>query len=113
MRPAFVGPVRQRSSRLPFGALLSLGRGGGRASGVRAVCWGSSRSPWCRSFLLLQLTEENGDLQLAAWGFAIYFAVMWCTAIRLLVKPQRISWTLLAQVVTMTSVLGVGFAIVI
>jgi RsiW-degrading membrane proteinase PrsW (M82 family)/ribosomal protein L37E len=65
-------------------------------------------------FLLLQLTVQSaGDLGPAAWGFSIYFAVLWSVGIRMLLRPERVSVGLHAQVIGITAVLGIGAALLL
>lgn len=64
-------------------------------------------------FILLQATQHDQDVRHAAWGFTIYYAVIWLVVIRALVKPEPVSIARLAQVVIITGVLGVSVAITI
>ena len=65
-------------------------------------------------FVLLHVTvRSDGDLRPAAWGFSIYFAVLWSIGIRMLLRPERVSIGLHAQIVGITAVLGIGAALVL
>ena len=64
-------------------------------------------------FILLQATQHDQDVRHAAWGFTIYYAVIWLVVIRALVKPEPVSIGRLAQVIVITGVLGVSVAITI
>ena len=62
-------------------------------------------------FLLLQATIKNTDARYAAWGFTIYFAVIWLIAIRALIKPEKVSVSRILIIIAMTAVIGVSVAI--
>ncbi|GAA4345588.1 hypothetical protein GCM10023145_02330 [Angustibacter luteus] len=62
-------------------------------------------------FVLLQVTADDPDFSHAAWGFAIYFAMMWGLAIHLLVRPEPVSRWLVVKVVGTVAVLGTALAV--
>jgi RsiW-degrading membrane proteinase PrsW (M82 family) len=64
-------------------------------------------------FLLLQATAKNTDARYAAWGFTIYFAVIWLIAIRALIRPERVSVPRVLLIVAVTAVIGVSAAVFI
>jgi RsiW-degrading membrane proteinase PrsW (M82 family) len=64
-------------------------------------------------FLLLHLAMSGSSFGVAAWGFSIYFAVLWSIAIHALVRPERVSVGMLAAVVGTTAVVGVAAAILL
>jgi RsiW-degrading membrane proteinase PrsW (M82 family) len=64
-------------------------------------------------FVLLQATKSDADVRHAAWGFSIYFAVIWLIAIHGLVKPEPVSLVRLSQIIGLTAVIGVSVAITI
>jgi RsiW-degrading membrane proteinase PrsW (M82 family) len=64
-------------------------------------------------FVLLQVTGKSENLSSVAWGFALYFAVMWLLAIRALVQPEPVDNRLLAKVAGFTVVAGVAIAVVL
>jgi RsiW-degrading membrane proteinase PrsW (M82 family) len=64
-------------------------------------------------FLLLQATANDTDARYAAWGFTIYFAVIWLIAIRAMIKPERVSVPRLLQIVAITAVIGVTVAVIL
>jgi RsiW-degrading membrane proteinase PrsW (M82 family) len=64
-------------------------------------------------FILLQATVNDHDVRPAAWGFTIYFALIWLIALKALLKPERVSGWRLVQVIATTGVLGVSVAITI
>lgn len=61
--------------------------------------------------VLLQLTSEDTDIKRAAWGFAIYFALMWALVIHTLVRPEKLSLGLGARVVLVEAVGGIALAV--
>jgi RsiW-degrading membrane proteinase PrsW (M82 family) len=62
-------------------------------------------------FLLVQLTIKDTDVRHAAWGFTIYFALIWLIAIRALIKPEHVSVARQLQIIAVTAVIGVSAAI--
>jgi RsiW-degrading membrane proteinase PrsW (M82 family) len=62
-------------------------------------------------FVLLQLTAEDGDITRAAWGYALYFGLLWLLGMHALIRPEKQSRWLLARVVAFTAVAGVALAI--
>ena len=62
-------------------------------------------------FLLVQATMNDTDVRYAAWGFTIYFAVIWLIAIRALIKPEYVPVPMLLQIIAVTAVIGVSAAI--
>jgi RsiW-degrading membrane proteinase PrsW (M82 family) len=61
--------------------------------------------------VLLQLTGDDTDIKRAAWGFAIYFALMWALVIHTLVRPESLSFGLVASVVLAEAVGGSALAL--
>ncbi len=64
-------------------------------------------------FILLQATADDTDVRHAAWGFTIYYAIIWLIALKALIKPEPVSTWRLAQVVAITAVAGVSVAITV
>jgi RsiW-degrading membrane proteinase PrsW (M82 family) len=62
-------------------------------------------------FFLLHLAANSQDIGTLAWGFSLYFAVIWLIAIRMLVRPDAVSWRVLVPVALFTMVAGVTIAI--
>ena len=62
-------------------------------------------------FVLLRLTADDRDIQGTAWGFAIYFALLWFVALHALIQPGRLNWWMLARVAILTAVAGTAVAI--
>jgi RsiW-degrading membrane proteinase PrsW (M82 family) len=61
-------------------------------------------------FLLLQATIKNTDGRYAAWGFTIYFAVIWLIAIRALIRPEKVPVSRVLVIIAATAVIGVSVA---
>jgi RsiW-degrading membrane proteinase PrsW (M82 family) len=64
-------------------------------------------------FVLTKLTADDADFTHAAWGFAIYFALIWGLAIHTLVRPEPVSRWLVAKVVATVAVVGTMLAVVL
>ncbi len=62
-------------------------------------------------FLLVQATMKDTDVRHAAWGFTIYFAIIWLIAIRALIRPEHVSVARQLQIIAVTAVIGVSVAI--
>lgn len=62
-------------------------------------------------FGLLQLTAEDGGIERAAWGFAVYFGLAWLLAMHRLIQPEAPDRIVLAKVVGFTAVAGVAIAV--
>ena len=91
LRPARCRPSPRRAggSIWPGGDLLPLGdwlRSGIFWRGRIGLFLACALTP----FLLLQATIKNTDARYAAWGFTIYFAVIWLIAIRALIRPEKV-----------------------
>ena len=98
--------------RLPLRELLPLQqwwRDGHWRQGRTALFLLTALTP----FLLLQATSEDSDVERAAVGFAVYFAFLWLVAIRALVQPEPLRWTVLAKIGAFTAVAGVAIAIAV
>jgi RsiW-degrading membrane proteinase PrsW (M82 family) len=98
--------------RLPFGAVLPLREWASDAG------WLESRAALfllmaLTPFALLQATSDDADVERAAVGFAVYFAVLWLIAIRELVQPEPLGWFVLAKISAFTTVAGVAIAVAI
>ena len=64
-------------------------------------------------FVLLQITANDDDIQRVAWGFAIYFALMWFIVLYALIRPESIELWVFLRIVLFTAVAGTAIAIVI
>jgi RsiW-degrading membrane proteinase PrsW (M82 family) len=64
-------------------------------------------------FLLLQITADDDDIQRVAWGFAIYFALMWFIVFYALIRPERLDLWVVLRIVLFTAVAGTAIAVVI
>jgi hypothetical protein len=62
-------------------------------------------------FVLLHLTADDADITRAAWGYALYFGLLWLLGMRALIRPETQSKWLLGRVVAFTAVAGVALAI--
>jgi RsiW-degrading membrane proteinase PrsW (M82 family) len=110
--PGAMDGVVAQLFRLPFGALLPLqtwATDAGWRQGRAALFLLMALTP----FALLQATSEDTDVQRAAIGFAVYFAVLWLIAIRELVQPEPLGWLVLAKISAFTAVAGIAIAIAI
>jgi RsiW-degrading membrane proteinase PrsW (M82 family) len=115
VRPARSGAldgVVAQLSRLPLGAVLPL-----RAWASDAG-WLESRAVLfllmaLTPFGLLQATSDDTDVERAAVGFAVYFAVLWLIAIRELVQPEPLGWLVLVKISAFTTVAGVAIAVAV
>jgi RsiW-degrading membrane proteinase PrsW (M82 family) len=99
-------------SRLPFGALLPLqswASDSGWRQGRAALFLLMALAP----FALLQATSQDTDIERAAVGFAVYFAVLWLIAIRELVQPEPLGWLTIAKISAFTAVAGVAIALAV
>jgi RsiW-degrading membrane proteinase PrsW (M82 family) len=98
--------------RLPFAALLPLqawASDAGWRQGRAALFLVMALAP----FALLQATSEDTDVERAAVGFAVYFAVLWLIAIRELVQPESLGWLVIAKIGAFTAVAGVALALAV
>ena len=62
-------------------------------------------------FLVLRVTADDQDINRIAWGFALYFALMWFVVLYSLIRPGRLNWWLLARVAVFTAAAGTAVAI--
>lgn len=62
-------------------------------------------------FLLLRLTADDQDIHRIAWGFALYFALLWFVVLRGIIRPTGFNWWALARVALMSIVLAPAIAI--
>jgi RsiW-degrading membrane proteinase PrsW (M82 family) len=62
-------------------------------------------------FVLLQWTADDADITRAAWGFALYFGLLWLLGMHALIRPEAQSRWLLARVVGFTAVAGIALAV--
>jgi hypothetical protein len=62
-------------------------------------------------FFLLHLTINQSSIGALAWGFALYFAVIWLIAVYMLVRPEPVPWTILAPLSLFTIVAWVAIAV--
>lgn len=98
--------------RLPFAALLPLqtwASDAGWRQGRAALFLLMALTP----FALLQATSEDTDVERAAVGFAVYFAVLWLVAIRELVQPEPLGWLTITKISAFTALAGVAIAVAI
>jgi RsiW-degrading membrane proteinase PrsW (M82 family) len=98
--------------RLPLGALLPLQTWASEAGwrqGRAALFLLMALAP----FALLQATSEDTDIERAAVGFAVYFAVLWLIAIRELVQPEPLGWLTLGKISAFTAVAGIAIAVAV
>lgn len=64
-------------------------------------------------FVLLRATSGSDNVKAVAWGFSVYFAVMWMIAIFALVRPERVEVWRLVRIALFTSVAGVAIALLL
>lgn len=110
--PGAVDGVFDQLLRVPFSALLPLqdwAKDAGWRQGRTALFLLMALAP----FVLLQATSEDTDVEGAAVGFAVYFAVLWLVAIRELVQPEPLGWWILAKISAFTAVAGVALAVAV
>jgi RsiW-degrading membrane proteinase PrsW (M82 family) len=110
--PGVLDGVVAQVFRLPFGALLPLqtwASDAGWRQGRAALFLLMALTP----FVLLQATSEDADVERAAVGFAVYFAVLWLVAIRELVQPEPLGWLTVAKISGFTAVAGIAIAVAV
>jgi len=110
--PGALDGVVAQFTRVPWGMLLPL------REWAADLGWRQGRSALfllmaLAPFALLQATSEDADIERAAVGFAVYFAILWLIAIRELVRPEPLGWLTIAQVSAFTAVAGIGIAIAV
>ena len=64
-------------------------------------------------FLLLRVTANDDGIQRVAWGFAVYFALMWFIVLYALIRPERLDLWVVLRIVLFTAVAGTAIAVVI
>ncbi len=64
-------------------------------------------------FVLLQATADDDGIQRMAWGFAIYFALMWFIVLYALIRPERLDLWVVLRIVLFTAVAGTAIAVLI
>jgi RsiW-degrading membrane proteinase PrsW (M82 family) len=64
-------------------------------------------APW----VILHAVGFNDSISKAAWGFSLYFAVLWALGIWALIRPGKPDLALVAKVVVASAVFGIPFAI--
>jgi RsiW-degrading membrane proteinase PrsW (M82 family) len=64
-------------------------------------------------FVLLQATADDDGIQRVAWGFAIYFALMWFIVLYALIRPERLDLWVVLRIVLFTAVAGTAIAVLI
>jgi RsiW-degrading membrane proteinase PrsW (M82 family) len=115
VRPARTGALDDAVAhlfRLPFRALLPLRAwtsDRGWLEGRTALFLLMALTP----FALLQATSDDTDVQRAAVGFAVYFAILWLIAIREIVQPEPLGWFVLGKISAFTTVAGVAIAVAV
>lgn len=62
-------------------------------------------------FLVLRLTGEDQDIQRIAWGFALYFALLWFVVLYALIQPEDRDWWRLGRIAVATAFAGTAIAI--
>jgi RsiW-degrading membrane proteinase PrsW (M82 family) len=116
----FVSPARSGALdgvvaqlfRLPFGEVLPL------RAWVSEGGWLESRAALflfmaLTPFALLQATSDDADVERAAVGFAVYFAILWLIAIRELVQPEQLGWLVLSKISAFTAIAGIAIAVAV
>jgi RsiW-degrading membrane proteinase PrsW (M82 family) len=63
------------------------------------------------TFILLQLTAGDQDVHRIAWGFALYFALLWFVVLYGIIRPPEVNWWTLARIVLVTAIAGTAIAI--
>ncbi len=110
--PGALDGVVSQLFRVPLGTLLPLQTWAGDAGwrqGRAALFLLMALAP----FALLQATSGDTDVERAAVGFAVYFAVLWLVAIRELVRPEPLGWLTIAKIGAFTSVAGIAIAVAV
>jgi RsiW-degrading membrane proteinase PrsW (M82 family) len=64
-------------------------------------------APW----VILHSVGPDSDVTQVAWGFSIYFAVLWAMTMWTLIRPGRLDAKLVAKVVLGSAIVGVPLAI--
>ena len=64
-------------------------------------------APW----VILHSVGVNDGISKMAWGFSIYFAVLWALVMYALIRPGRLDYTLLAQIAAGGAIGGIPLAI--
>ncbi|WP_170977750.1 PrsW family glutamic-type intramembrane protease [Blastococcus sp. CCUG 61487] len=110
--PGALDGVVAQFQRLPFAALLPL------QSWASDAWWRQGRSALfllmaLAPFALLQATSEDADVERSAVGFAVYFAILWLVAIRELVQPEPLGWSVVAGISAFTAIAGVALAVAV
>lgn len=62
-------------------------------------------------FLLLRLTADDEDVRRIAWGFALYFALLWLVVLHGIIRPIALQWWMLVRVAVTSIVLAPPIAI--
>ena len=62
-------------------------------------------------FVLLRLTSEDQDIHRIAWGFALYFAMLWFVVLYGIIRPSAVNWWALLRVALASVVLAPAIAI--
>jgi RsiW-degrading membrane proteinase PrsW (M82 family) len=112
VEPGALDGVVAQLFRLPFSALLPLqtwASDAGWRQGRAALFLLMALAP----FALLQVTSDDTNVERAAVGFAVYFAVLWLVAIRELVEPEPLGWLVLTKIGAFTAVAGVAVAVAV
>lgn len=107
---ARVSTLTHDFATLPYGTLLPL------KSFWKDKAW---RQGWTglfglaavAPFVLLHLVGTTQGIGPLAWGFSLYFAMIWFIAIRTLVEPDPIPWQVVVPISVFTIVAGVTIAV--
>ncbi|WP_406833147.1 PrsW family glutamic-type intramembrane protease [Pedococcus sp. KACC 23699] len=62
-------------------------------------------------FLILRLTGDDQDIHRIAWGFALYFALLWFVVLYALIAPEDRDWWRLGRIALATAFAGTAIAI--
>ena len=62
-------------------------------------------------FVLLQVTADDDGIQRVAWGFAIYFALLWFIVLYALIRPELLDLWVVLRIVLFTAVAGTAIAV--
>lgn len=104
------GPFTSASAQLDLSSLFPLREWMGDRSwwrGPLGLFAGFAAAP----FFLLHLTHDDDDMNRAAWGFAVYFALMWSLAMYAIIKPERPPVGLIVRVVLFSAVVSTAVAV--
>ncbi len=63
--------------------------------------------PWA----IMHAMTVNDSITKAAWGFSVYFAVLWALVMWALIRPGKLDWALVAKVAAASAVFGIPLAI--